>query len=79
MKKSFVSSETEEGFVKLFSKKLGVDVDFEEGLDVLSCPSTENPPAEEVVEDDGSPEVQDIRHVVKVCKFRSIIRILGNA
>lgn len=58
--------ETEEGFVKLFSKKLGCDDDIEEGQEVLSCATAENKSTEEVPEDDGSPQIQNIRHLVKL-------------
>lgn len=50
----------------MFSKKLGFDDDIEEGQEVLSTPATENKSVEEVHEDDGSPEIQNIRHLVKV-------------
>ncbi|KAL4239804.1 hypothetical protein ACF0H5_000607 [Mactra antiquata] len=65
--------ETEEGFVKLFSKKLGIDDDLELGLDVLSNPGTnpgDNGTIDEVVEDDGSPEIIDIRHIYKLLGSR---------
>lgn len=65
-------AETEEGFVKLFSKKLGCDDDVEEGEEVLSSPTTENQSLQEVPEDDGSPAIQNIRHLYKVLIFASI-------
>lgn len=58
--------ETEEGFVKLFSKKLGCEDDVEEGEEVLSSPTRDNKSLQEVPEDDGSPTIQNIRHLYKL-------------
>lgn len=56
---------TEEDFVMLFSKKVGDEEHIEEGLDAVCQPSA-NHSVQEVPEDDGSPSIRDIRHLVKV-------------
>ena len=56
----FKFSETEEGFVKLFSKKLSVEDD-----DELHCgEGVVNTPADEL--DPRRPTFQNLRHVLKV-------------
>lgn len=59
-------SVTEEDFVMLYSKKIGEDEPV--------CEEPDNPmeqvadqSKEEVIEDDGSPRIENVRHLVKVC------------
>ena len=57
-------TETEEGFVKLFSKKLGFAEDVEPAEEVRTeIQSTEE---QEEEQDDGSPEIKNIRHLAHV-------------
>lgn len=59
--------ETEEGFVKLFSKKCGFDEDIEEAMDPLAVAASKDDTLHVIIEDD-TPEVKDIRHLAKVLK-----------
>ncbi|WAQ96627.1 FLCN-like protein [Mya arenaria] len=55
----------EEGFVMLYSKKVGGE-DVEEGVDAVSDPSVNQSAIKEALKDDGSPEITDIRHLLKL-------------
>ena len=60
----FCFPETEEGFLMLFSRRLGFAEDIEPAEEVRTeIQSTQN---QEEMGDDGSPEVKDIRHLMKV-------------
>lgn len=75
--------ETEEGFVKLFSKKVSCDDDLEKEQEVMPSPSIQNQSVQEVPEDDDSPPIKDIRQLVKLLgadKFNILCHhvIIGN-
>lgn len=56
--------ETEEGFVKLFKKELGVSEDVEPAEEVRT--EVQSVDEQEVTADDDSPEVKNIRHLVQL-------------
>jgi len=58
-------SVTEEDFVMLFSKKVGDEESTEDQSDTQTKPKT-NQSQQKVIEDDGSPAITNIRHLVKV-------------
>ena len=56
--------ETEEGFLMLFSRRLGFTEDIEPAEEVRT--EIQSTQEQEDAGDDGSPEVQNIRHLMKV-------------
>ena len=61
-----IFAETEEGFVNLFIKETGDKV--EQGVDAI-CDLTGNISVQNTVEEDGSPEFRNIRHLLKVTLY----------